>query len=681
VSLIKQWEREAKTKIKPGRHALAVLNAHDPANKTRSYPYFQRFDLVLTTYDKLSREAAKFDEYVKSQASAGKPVDDDHVLRSYPFVGPKSMFHRVILDESQAVKNPKSLRFKAISRIQATHRWCLTGTPMMNGVEELAPLISFLRVAPYNELESFKATFGSLSLRNPKGATLSEKRTALKKLQALLKAIMLRRTKQSKIDGRAIIQLKPKTEMIDHVTLSGEEAEFYEALEKDSAAKVNRFLRQGLAGKRYHIALVLLLRLRQACCHPFLLMNDLEFVNNEIPSKNMLMSAGKLEEGVVQRILGHIYDKEPFECPICYDPTEQPCLFLCGHYACTECLAKMRTTVEAENVRAGNEGAKTSCPECRVVIDLTTYITYDVFKQVHMKEQENVEHSRAKAANTSEQYFDRLENDEFEFKLKKTVDNELDEGSRLRDYVMADDQNTDLALVGNDQAARTKGQNGFQLGQQHEEKDKASCSSDLAKLRQGTGKARARYIKHLRHMWQDSAKITKCAKLISDIQATGEKTIVFSQWTMLLDLLEVKLSADSRSLGFRRYDGSMSSIQRDAAVTDFTNDPDCKVMLISLKAGNAGLNLTMASHVIIMDPFWNPFIESQAIDRAYRIGQTREVKVHRILTKETVEDRIIELAAAKRDLVNSALDENASNAIGRLSVKDLAYLFGIGERT
>ncbi len=98
-------------------------------------------------------------------------------------------------------------------------------------------------------------------------------------------------------------------------------------------------------------------------------------------------------------------------------------------------------------------------------------------------------------------------------------------------------------------------------------------------------------------------------------------------------------------------------------------------MLVSLKAGNSGLNLTAASQVIIFDPFWNPYIEEQAIDRAHRIGQLRPVQVHRLLVEDTVEDRIVQLQEKKRELIESALDENASRSIGRLGVRELAYLF------
>jgi len=138
----------------------------------------------------------------------------------------------------------------------------------------------------------------------------------------------------------------------------------------------------------------------------------------------------------------------------------------------------------------------------------------------------------------------------------------------------------------------------------------------------------------------------------------------------------------------------MTAKERNDAVLRFTDDPNCRVILVSLKAGNSGLNLTIANHVIILDPFWNPFVEYQAADRCHRIGQRREVTVHRVLIGEegvdyeaegreptvfTVEDRILALQEKKKKLVDAALDENAASGLGRLGVRELGFLFGVNE--
>ncbi|KAE8672664.1 SNF2 domain-containing protein [Hibiscus syriacus] len=119
------------------------------------------------------------------------------------------------------------------------------------------------------------------------------------------------------------------------------------------------------------------------------------------------------------------------------------------------------------------------------------------------------------------------------------------------------------------------------------------------------------------------------------------KAIVFSQWTRMLDLVEHSLR--NHSINYRRLDGTMSLAARDRNVKDFNNDPEVRVMLMALKAGNLSLNMVAACHVILLDLWWNPTTEDQAIDRAHRIGQTRPVTVTRITIKNTVEDRILSL--------------------------------------
>lgn len=195
----------------------------------------------------------------------------------------------------------------------------------------------------------------------------------------------------------------------------------------------------------------------------------------------------------------------------------------------------------------------------------------------------------------------------------------------------------------------------------------------LKKNASRSAKARRKYMRYLESTWIPSAKTAKCIEIL-EAREKGVKTIVFSQFTTLLDLIEIPVKATFGQC-YRRYDGSMSTAARNQSVVDFTDDRNVNIMLVSLKAGNAGLNLVAASEVIILDPFWNPYIEMQAIDRAYRIGQQKPVTVHRILVKRTVEDRILSIQNRKRELVDAALDEKESAGVAKLSHKDLAYLF------
>ncbi len=143
-------------------------------------------------------------------------------------------------------------------------------------------------------------------------------------------------------------------------------------------------------------------------------------------------------------------------------------------------------------------------------------------------------------------------------------------------------------------------------------------------------------------------------KLEAILEAEG-KVLVFSQFVQYLKLVRAKL--DEKKIDYGYIDGS--SNDREAQVKKFQTDPARKVFLISLKAGGYGLNLTAADHVILLDPWWNPAVEAQAIDRAHRIGQQRVVTAYRLAMRGTVEERILALQQKKRGLIEATLDEHS----------------------
>jgi SNF2 family DNA or RNA helicase len=150
-----------------------------------------------------------------------------------------------------------------------------------------------------------------------------------------------------------------------------------------------------------------------------------------------------------------------------------------------------------------------------------------------------------------------------------------------------------------------------------------------------------------------SAKVERLLEALEEATADGHKALVFSQWTSLLDLVEPHLAA--AGIGFTRLDGSTRD--RAGVVASFQSERGPPVMLVSLKAGGTGLNLTAADHVFLLDPWWNPAVEDQAADRAHRIGQDRPVMVYRMVGKDTVEERILALQAKKRALADVALGD------------------------
>ncbi len=160
----------------------------------------------------------------------------------------------------------------------------------------------------------------------------------------------------------------------------------------------------------------------------------------------------------------------------------------------------------------------------------------------------------------------------------------------------------------------------------------------------------------------DSSKLATLLESLEEAVAEGHKALVFSQWTSFLDLVEPVLRA--AQLDFGRLDGSTQD--REGVVGRFQSPDGPPVLLLSLKAGGVGLNLTAADHVFLLDPWWNPAVEEQAADRAHRIGQDRPVMVYRLVAKDTVEERILELQERKRELAQAALaGADRANAISR----------------
>ena len=548
----------------------------------------------------------------------------------------------------------------------------------MNGVGELQSLIEFLRIKPYSEHKRFHQVGGQHVVRSSvlmrrqdftlplRGNSQTSRDQSMRKLQALLKALLLRRTKKSEIDGKPIINLPARTDEVRHAVFDEDQQSFYTALETQTQLQFNKYLRQGSVGRNYSNVLVLLLRLRQACCHPHLITDFAqEIINNvEISTDDMLELAKQLAPEVVARIK----ETEAFECPVCYDAVENPAIFIpCGHDTCNECFTKISDQSNLQGLAQGNESSDIKCPSCRAKISTKKTIDYHTFRKVHLPD--------TQAPGEDDVRTEVESGSDAEAEADGDGDSE-ETGSSMDDFI--DDEDTDDSHSQRKTPFdQVKGMRKRRKDAKGKGKAQAPTKSLAAMKKEGmrNASARRKYMRRLGREWVPSAKVDKCCEILERIQRDpeGEKTIVFSQFTSLLDLLEIPVSR--KGWGFKRYDGSMSATQRNDAVMDFTDKSDCKIMLVSLKAGNAGLNLVAASQVIILDPFWNPFIEEQAVDRTHRIGQLRPVQVHRILVAGTVEDRIIALQEKKRELIEGALDEKAGQRIGRLGTRELAYLF------
>lgn len=168
---------------------------------------------------------------------------------------------------------------------------------------------------------------------------------------------------------------------------------------------------------------------------------------------------------------------------------------------------------------------------------------------------------------------------------------------------------------------------------------------------------------------ESSAKLDALIWHLEELLSEGHKVLVFSQFTSMLAL--VKPALEKKNIVYEYLDGQTR--KRKEHVDRFQSDPNCGVFLISLKAGGLGLNLTAADYVFILDPWWNPAVEAQAIDRAHRIGQTRQVFAYRLICRDTVEEKILQLQSKKKDLADAILQAD-NNLIRDLTAEDLELL-------
>ncbi|ANZ75173.1 BA75_02730T0 [Komagataella pastoris] len=601
VSLLHQWESEILLKTKP-EYRLKVFIYHK--QKMSSFEELQQYDIVLTSYGTLSSQMKKhFEEAIKEADlqpnSSSIPAEDSGGISfKSPFFAKETKFLRVILDEAHKIKGKNTITSKAVALVKSKYRWCLTGTPLQNKIEELWPLLRFLRIKPYYDEKRFRTGI-VLPIKSSMSGKYdsTDKKIAMRKLHALLKAILLKRNKDSKIDGEPILKL-PKKHIIDtFIEMEAKELEFYKELEGQTAKKAEKMLNAGKGqGNHYSGILILLLRLRQTCCHHFLVklseMKQEAKLKQEVATK-MPQLATQLSPAVVRRI--NIEAESGFTCPICLDNiiNENACiLYKCGHVVCQDCKDDFFTNYQENETDDGLRVSK--CVTCRLPVNENNVISFPVYDKI------------------------------------------VNQHISVMDIV----------------------------------KSESPVLSKIEMIQQ--------LIRENKGVFESSAKIDKAVEMIQELlrDNPGEKIIVFSQFTTLFDVIEVILKENN--IKFIRYDGSMSLSNRDAAIQEFYESVEKNVMLLSLKAGNVGLTLTCASRVIIMDPFWNPYVEDQAMDRAHRIGQLREVFVYRMLIKNTVEDRILTIQNKKREIVENALDNQSLNTISKLGRNELAFLFGIG---
>jgi DNA repair protein RAD5 len=545
MSLLAQWQSEAENASKEGTLKAIVYYGNDKAANLQTLCCEANAanapNVIITSY------GVVLSEYNQVAAKGGDRGAHGGLL--------SLNFFRVILDEAHHIKNRQSKTAKACYEIAAEHRWVLTGTPIVNRLEDLFSLVRFLRVEPWSNF-SFWKTFITVPFES------KDFMKALDVVQTVLEPLVLRRTKDMKTPtGEALVPLPPKTVDIIDIELSTSEREVYEHIFTRAKRTFSANVEAGTVMKAYTSIFAQILRLRQSCCHPILVRNQNIVADEEEAALAADAASGLADDmdlqSLIERftaetddkadanafgahVLEQIRDEADNECPICCEePMIEQTVTGCWHSACKKCLLDYIS-------HQTDKGEAPRCFNCREAIN-----PHDIFEVV------------------------KYDDDIDPISLKPRIS---------------------LQRLGSNSSAKI------------------------------------------------SALLTHLKALRRELP--GTKSVVFSQFTSFLSLIEPALNR--ASIPFLRLDGSMAQKNRTAVLQEFAASKKGVVLLLSLRAGGVGLNLTMAKRVYMMDPWWSFAVEAQAIDRVHRMGQTDEVKVCRFIVKESVEERMLKIQDRKK---------------------------------
>ncbi|MCJ1243577.1 hypothetical protein MMC30_000774 [Trapelia coarctata] len=648
LALIKQWEAEIANRVTTS-HKLRVCVHHGP-QRTKRFEDLRKYDVVITTYQILVSEH-------------GNSADGE----SGPQVGCFGIhWYRVILDEAHTIKNRNAKATQACCALRAEYRWCLTGTPMQNNLDELQSLIKFLRIKPYNELGVWRDQI-TRPLSAGRGGV------AMKRLQFYLKAFMKRRTKdvlkaegalnpggKPNVEGKPTTGFKITERKIEKVvaTFADKERRFYDRLEQ----RTDQRLEQMMGGSKmsYASALVLLLRLRQACNHPELVGGSITDDKDALTTGQATGSQTLRKSKFVDEDLDNVADLlgglsvQTKQCDVCQtELTKEESRN--GSIRCGTCDGAL---VEFKDTK---KDTKKASKQHKSRKHATTNAKSDEHKHVRRNrpiimdsdDEDNEEGEGEWVVAESQRHRPRLskaggsddENAEGGGEWLASEDSET--GDEASVQILGSHKKKVISLDSSDEEEQSSS-NGSS-----EEDDEDDSSSDD---RTAASMITSTKIQHLLHILRR--------------ESGTHKFIVFSQFTSMLNLIEPFLK--SEGLVYTRYDGSMRNDHREASLNRLRNEKRTRILLCSLKCGSLGLNLTAASRVVILEPFWNPFVEEQAIDRVHRLNQTVDVVVYKITIANSVEERILDLQEKKRALASAAIE---GKAVAKLSMQDILNLF------
>ncbi|KAI0702988.1 SNF2 family N-terminal domain-containing protein [Cerioporus squamosus] len=673
LSVMSNWEKQIEDHVKPGALSYCVYYGK---NRDLTPTELKRYDVVITTYQTVTGE-----HNLSAAGTSGPPATKKQKVDKGLF---DVAWKRIILDEGHNIRNPRTKMAKAVCALTAQRRWVLSGTPIINSPKDLGSILTFLRICRPLDSEDFykRMVLRPLKDGNPAGAEL---------LRALMSHICIRRTKEMQDkDGNALVPLPPVDITVVPVTLTPQARELYDAVEQLSKERVGNLIQQhgsiNAAAVQSNV-LSLLTRMRQLALHPGLLPpNYLEQLrsadhNDEgAPAPVQITGQDKIR---LQNILAQaIEDCE--ECPICFGILNEPRITYCGHMFCLPCITEVLTR-------------DPKCPMDRRPLGLPQLVEPPPptdLTQAPIRFDDNEIEDDSDLRSGSSAKIDQLvtllrltpETDKslvfsqftsFLDKIAETLDKEGIPYVRFDGKMSARRRQETIARfsvpIEADASAPVLSQapSYSQATAPPFSQPTESASSQRSSRR----RSRATQSTVIDDIFNDDNDKDDDFVMSDDDQDDDDDFID--------DEDDDAPPRTQSKKGKAKPKGTKKASLPSTPALDSTqfDDVNPRVMLISLKAGALGLNLTVANNVYLMDPWWQEGIESQAIDRCNRIGQKKPVHVYQLIAENTVESKVIEIQEKKKKLITEAFSGIKNTETQRQKkearLQELVELFGL----
>ncbi|GAA6046597.1 hypothetical protein JCM3770_006230 [Rhodotorula araucariae] len=575
LSLLAQWRAELEEKVEDGY--LSILTYHGAERKKYKRKHILKYDFVLTTYGTLIADFEDEEALERKARKAAKKAEEPQNWEDYLEAGrgrgplfDDCSFYRIILDEAQQIRNKGTKISRAVTHLDSLYRWALTGTPVTNSLGDLFPLFRFLQLKPWFDYKMFQESVIHYEKKYPD--------VAGRKAQAILRTCMLRRKKDSKLDGKELISLPTKHIEMRELAFSNEEREIYEMVEQRAQAKFNKFLKAGTVMKNYSHVLLLILRLRQVCFHPALiadaeqtlamqeeangkLKNELARATKELGAEVVKKVRRARLEAAVERCQAERGGTEAAsndDCPLCFEDVLASeggsSVTKCGHIFCTPCI---NGVIEAPLVDdQDDEGAdkrckpdQRPCPICRQPVG--TKELYDMAA---------FEPSDEELCTATGQ---DAEMDEDEDEDDVTLDG----------FIVADDEDDDeFANAVKKKAPKQPNRAVVQDSDEDEPAQESEAEEEPApKTVKGKGKKKVKSVREMLWM-QEQEPSTKMAWVMNEIERMfredpDDKIIVISSFVTALEMMDNYLK--SKGVRTLRYQGNMTIGERDETLRIF----------------------------------------------------------------------------------------------------------------